>query len=174
MESDRQKDERLKRLLFGGAPLPDGRDLPSRVTPPPKSNPEDLRRAGEEAASLTSASYCSWAARPFLRPSDERHGATTLVAKPACSGSWQDLKEGAKVYTLQHWVNWDGVSKRDRAALILEQVDVDRLTPKLRDRLVREASRQDGPSQRTGQERTPTEAGPAQGESPAPTHKPRR
>jgi hypothetical protein len=169
METDQERDERFKLMLFNGAPIPEGWRLPALAAPPARSDPEALRRTAEEAAALKSARFRSWDSQPFPQPSDEKLGVTTGMATPSREGSWQDLSEGGKVYTMEHWVNWKGVSTKDRAAMIVEQVDVERLLPSLKRRLMEDV----GEREASARERDQIDARPTQAPESCHSHKPR-
>lgn len=141
LETPQETDERHKYLLFKGAPMPEGWTLPAWRDPPGHSDPEALRRAGGEAASLAEARFESW------RPVPIEAGA---AAVPGATGRWEELTEFGKLDVMQHWVNWDGVGVKDRAAIVAARLDLDKLPPDVRDRLtwdagleVQEAGRQE-------------------------------
>lgn len=130
VETPQETDERHKYLLFKGAPMPEGWTLPAWRDPPGHSDPEALRRAGGEAVSLAEARFESWRPVPF------EAGA---AAVPGATGRWEELTDFGKLDVMQHWVNWDGVSVKDRAATMAARLDLDKLPPDVRDRLTRDA-----------------------------------
>lgn len=135
-ETDAEKDERFTSLLFRGAPMPEGWSLPALTSPPAESEPEALKRAAEEIAVLKGARFDSWSQQTV----DERLGA--VMATPAGPrGGWAELSEWGKLSTMQHWVNFEGVSQRDRAAMLMDSVDIERLPPSLKDQLRQDAAR---------------------------------
>jgi hypothetical protein len=130
VETPRETDERRKYLLFKGAPMPEGWTLPPWRDPPEFSDPDALRRAGGEAASLAEARFESW------RPVSFGAGA---AAAPGATGRWDELTEFGKLDVMQHWVDWAGVSHKDRAATMAARLDLDGLSPALRERLKQDA-----------------------------------
>jgi hypothetical protein len=132
-ESDRERDDRLKHLLFKGAPLPDGWKLPALIDPPPSSVPAAVARAGREIESLRNATFESWQRQPF---------DAGVMATPGIKDGWAKLTEWGKLDTMQHWINWEGVSAQDRAALMLAQLDPGKLSPELRAQITREAGKE--------------------------------
>lgn len=130
VEPPQETDERRKYLLFKGAPLPGGWTLPPWRDPPELSDPDALRRAGGEAASLAEARFESW------RPATFEAGA---AAVPGATGRWDELTEFGKLDVMQHWVDWAGVSRKDRAATMAARLDLDKLSPDLRERLKQDA-----------------------------------
>jgi hypothetical protein len=136
-ETDREKDERLKHLLFKGAPMPIGWKLPLLVDPPTASDPSAVERAKQEIETLKNASFDSWERQPF---------EAGVMAAPGMQGRWDQMTEWGKLDTMQHWVNLEGVSQRDRASLILSHLNPDKLSPDVRDQIVHDASGHSAPA----------------------------
>jgi hypothetical protein len=122
-ETASKRDQRLKELVFTGAPLPEGIDMPYRIDPPALSNYADVSRVREEIERLKQATFSSWVSVP----SD----LSCRVVVPATSGTWMELAELGKLNALQHWINWEGVSKRDCARMVMDHVDVANLPEKV-------------------------------------------
>jgi hypothetical protein len=137
VESERDRDERLKYLVFKGAPMPEGWKLPALIDPPDTSSPQSVQRSTLEIETLKAASFESWRQVPFDAGS---------AAEPGHSGRWTEMTEFGKLDTLQHWINWEGVSKRDRASMMADLIDVEKLSPDLRTRLTADAGRSSNPA----------------------------
>jgi hypothetical protein len=129
-ESDRDRDERQKYLLFNGAPSPDGWKLPHWIDAPQKSEPSAVERAERDIDALKGANFQSWERQSF---------EAGLMAAPGTKGQWERLTEWGKLDTMQHWIDWQGVSKQDRASLMLSHLDMEKLSPRLRDQITRDA-----------------------------------
>jgi hypothetical protein len=129
-ETERETDDRLKYLLFKGAPMPDGWKLPPRIDAPPKSDHPAIKRAKQEIDLLKAASFESWERKPF---------EAGIMASPGPRGEWAKLTEWGKLDTMQHWINWEGVSQQDRASLMLAHLDPEKLPPGAREGITQDA-----------------------------------
>jgi hypothetical protein len=132
VETEQGRDERLKYLLFQGIPMPQGWKLPALTEPPPESRPEAQPRAEEEIRSLMAADFDSWR----RVPSD-----AGVAAEPGKSGRWEEMTEFGKLDVMYHWVNWEGVSRKDQATLMAAHLDVNQLPPEVRTHLIDEEGR---------------------------------
>ncbi|QEH36601.1 hypothetical protein OJF2_51850 [Aquisphaera giovannonii] len=56
---------------------------------------------------------------------------------------WKDMPEPSKLALLQDQVDWSGVSNRDRATILLGQIDVGKITDVQRNRLIDAATREE-------------------------------
>jgi hypothetical protein len=130
VESPYEKDEQHKHLLFKGMPMPGGWDLPSLIDPPEFSRPDAAQRAARQVESLTSAQFDSWRRVPF---------DAGMAIEPGKSGQWIEMTEFGKLDIMQHWVNWEGVSLKDRATLMAAHIDVEKLSPEVRTQLLKDA-----------------------------------
>jgi hypothetical protein len=131
-ESEQDQDRRLRQLLLAGIPQPDGWELPTPADPPAASEPAALQRAFRDIAALQAASLGSW------RPHPEGYG---FIEVPGRAGDWQHLTAGTKLELLKHWIDWSSISRRDRAALLLAQVDAREVQPPVLSRLTADAGR---------------------------------
>lgn len=132
-ETREERDERYKRLLFTGAPMPNGWEMPHRLLPPQASVPQDVGRVKEELDELTKATFGSW----DRVPSD-----VGVMAAPGRDGTWNDLSEGGKLHVIDNWVDWTGVQLEDRATLTIGQLDLSRLDRYTADALLQAAGRE--------------------------------
>ena len=130
-EAGREQDGRSIALLFAGAPMPRGWELPAPVPPAGSSDPDAILRAGERIADLKPAVLESWRDVPSDLPA--------RVVAPGRTGGWDELTELGKLDLMQHWVDREGVGLRDRARLLAEQLDVARLPEKVRDAITSDA-----------------------------------
>jgi hypothetical protein len=73
---------------------------------------------------------------------DEERDSGPLVAAPGQRGSGQDISERGELNTMQHWIKWEGVGTKDRAAMLVEQLDLEKLSPSARTKLEQEAPQQ--------------------------------
>jgi hypothetical protein len=161
VEMAQERDERYKYLLFKGMPMPNGWQLPALIDPPEHSRPEALQRAAEEIQSLMQAEFDSWRRVPF---------DAGAAIEPGKSGRWGEMTEFGKLDIMQHWVNWEGVSLKDRATSMATHIDVNLLSPAVRTQLLADASGTGRPPDRdicaaAHEEVSPAESRPA-GRSP--------
>ena len=131
VETDTEKVQRHKHLLFSGAPMPEGWKLPPLTEPPNRSDPDGVRRADREIESLKTARFESWRRVPF---------DAGVAIEPGQKGVWGDMAEFGRLDLMQHWVNWHGVSRADRAGMMSAQLDLEKLSPDLRDHLRKDAA----------------------------------
>lgn len=144
VETDTEKNQRHQYLLFAGAPMPEGWKLPPLTEPPARSEPDAVRRSGREIESLKAARFESWRRVPF---------DAGVAAEPGQKGVWGDMAEFGKLDVMQHWVNWQGVSRPDRAGMMAAQLDLEKLSPEPREQLREDASlRSAGADRLKGQE----------------------
>ena len=94
-ESDEQRHEREMEICWSGAYYPNGWDAPHLTSLPASSDAAALQRAKTQVEALKAADF---------------------VSGPDTTRAWDGLPEWAKFNTLRHWVDWDGVSRSDRAA----------------------------------------------------------
>ena len=84
---------------------------------------------------------------PVVRPSEDNGRVFEMKSRP-----WGEVPEPAKLEYLSDMVDWTGVSDRDRAHILLKEVDVGKLSGGQRDRLIREAAREE-PAKEPARER---------------------
>lgn len=123
IESEQEKDRRLRQLLLSGVPRPDGWELPSPADPPAISVPAAVERAARDIAALKAARFESWGREPS--------GGYGIAAVPDRQDAWGQLTAWNRLEVLQLWIDWQGVSRKDRALLMSEQIDVRELPPGL-------------------------------------------
>ena len=132
VESKQETDERHKYLAFSGAPMPEGLSLPHLVEPSLTTDPQAIERVNRDIETLMTARFMSWEQVPF--------DAGSAVV-PGNTGRWQEMTEFGKLDVMQHWIDWQGISQLDRASLIADQVDPEKLPPKVREQLLRDSGR---------------------------------
>jgi hypothetical protein len=52
---------------------------------------------------------------------------------------WSEIPESAKLAMLKDLVNWEGVTNKDQAHILLQELDVGKLSTEQRDQLIRQA-----------------------------------
>jgi hypothetical protein len=102
-ESDDQREDRYWEIVGSGAYFPESWTIPRLTSPPGFSTPEAVDRARMQVQALTAAEFES------THPPEQK--------------AWDELSEWTKFDNLRHWVDWDGVSRVDRARLIGGQLD---------------------------------------------------
>jgi hypothetical protein len=124
-QSDRERDRRLMFCLTQGLPIPNDRSLsPATDGPiPAATDPAALRRVQVAIARLKAMTFTSWGR--------DRTFEAGQAFYPAQEGRWQELSETGKLAVLDFWVDWDGVSLRDRRAELLKHIDTTKLPPEI-------------------------------------------
>lgn len=126
-ETEGERARRSLSLIFVGAPVPEGLRLPALAEPPGESDPKSLERAARDIEALKGTHFHRWTSQPL--------GALGVMAEPGGVATWGQLTEAGRLVTVQNWVDYDGVSARDRLALIRQAVDYDKLPCHLKDEL---------------------------------------
>ncbi len=102
-ESDAQREDRYWEIVGSGAYFPEGWEMPHLTSPPESSMPGAADRARMQVEALKSAEFES--------------------THPPERTAWSELSEWSRFDNLRHWVDWDGVSRDDRARLIGGQLN---------------------------------------------------
>ena len=101
------------------------------------SNPQRLDQALRHIRRIKADTY------PVITGnSTDARGDYRIAERP-----WQDVPEPSKLAILQDAVNWEGISNRDQAHILLAEIDPGKITAAQRSRLIAAATGI-GPSQR--------------------------
>jgi hypothetical protein len=66
-----------------------------------------------------------------VRPQDGREGPYIIIDRP-----WREVPEGSKLAILLDAVDWSGVTNRDRAHILLAEIDPGKISDAQRNRLI--------------------------------------
>jgi len=130
-ESEQDKDRHCRQLLLEGVPRPDSWELPAAIEPPVISLPAAVERAAQDIAALKTTRFEAWGREP-----GSGYGIAIIPGK---QDTWERLTSGNRLEVLRHWIDWQGVSQKDRARLISAQVNLRELPPALAAQLTAEA-----------------------------------
>ena len=94
------------------------------------SDPQRIDQALKHIRRITAGTY------PVITGhSVEWSGAYRIAERP-----WQDVPEPSKLAILQDAVNWEGISNRDQAHILLAEIDPGKITAAQRSRLIAAAT----------------------------------
>ncbi len=120
-QPDLTRDQRLMVFLSRGLPIPDHMSLaplPSGDTPR-KSEPVAWERVQDQIVRLKAATFTTWAR--------DRAFQAGMAFVPASEGTWQDLSETGKAAVLDSWIDWNGISRRDKRIEFTKHLDGSKL-----------------------------------------------
>lgn len=100
------------------------------------SDPRHLQEAMDHIRDIKAGNY------PAIVGRDSSY---QIVDRP-----WKDLGEPAKLAILQDAVNWSGVTNRDRAHILLSEIDPGRVTDAQRRLLIEQATSPEQAPERNG------------------------
>lgn len=128
-DDTKSSNERLMYCLVHGLPIPDGKSLspPADGPLPLTSDPSAIERVRSQIADLKSGTFTSYDSLP------QPEGMLALI--PASTGTWQELNETGKLAVLDFWVDWTGVSQKDRQIEWTKHVVASRLPPEFQQQL---------------------------------------